>query len=207
MYLLPRSMETNLGKATATFTAFQSAAPSSTPFRQIAHPKGIQVFSSSRCLLKTTTQRKKGRVTTRWKSLIQKGLVIQLVTFSGWWVHVTLLGWLSDLQLGDKKATLNHLKNTKKIYIHNWIPNDSLLNFEKFMKLLRSNKKKLTANGTLKNCGWETIFLSFWVLALFSGTNYLSFRECNFSNIWKPKCSMYGIFTYILPKCMVNVGK
>jgi len=96
---------------------------------------------------------------------------------------VTLLGWLSDLQLGDKKATLNHLKNTKKIYIHNWIPNDSLLNFEKFMKLLRSNKKKLTANGTLKNCGWETIFLSFWVLALFSGTNYLSFRECNFSNI------------------------
>ena len=60
MYLLPSSMETNLGKATATFTAFQSAAPSSTPFRQIAHPKGIQVFSSSRCLLKTTTQRKKG---------------------------------------------------------------------------------------------------------------------------------------------------
>ena len=46
MYLLPSSMETNLGKATATFTAFQSAAPSSTPFRQIAHPKGIQVFSS-----------------------------------------------------------------------------------------------------------------------------------------------------------------
>ena len=37
-------------------------------------------------------------------------LVIQFVTFLGWWKRDPFKG-LSDLQLGDKKVTLNHLVN------------------------------------------------------------------------------------------------
>jgi len=38
------------------------------------------------------------------------GMAILLVTFLGWWKRDPFQ-WLSDLQLGDKKVTLNHLGN------------------------------------------------------------------------------------------------
>ena len=43
---------------------------------------------------------------------------------------------------------------------------------------------------------WLLMLLRFWITTLFS-----------FFSIQYPRCSMYGIFTYISPKLMVNVGK
>ena len=43
----------------------------------------------------------------RWVAeLFSSSLVVSIIS---WWFNVTFLGWLSDLQQGDEKGTLNHL--------------------------------------------------------------------------------------------------
>ena len=59
-----------------------------------------------------------------------------------WWFKVTFLGWLSDLQLGDKKATLNHLVLVVSLLLYN-TPRNS-----------RNEKTSGKLLGNLSRIGW-----------------------------------------------------
>ena len=86
------------------------------------------------------------------------------MTFSRWWVHMTLYMVVGDLQLGDKKVTESRL-GSPGWYVEAMIS----------MKNKDDTPPKFNSSP-LKNGGWKTT-LSYWVLVTFQGRFLLNFRR------------------------------